>query len=149
MPPTTSPNQARTSRRIALSLACVLLAAVFALEIPFIRGGVPSQPGLALCSPLGSIAVLLLLVYQRADALEARRWLGIAVTLLVAYMTFAVVVALRVPGGWRSLPEADGSLVTVVLAALGLVVLVLRTRRAKPLDDPNRTLIQTWQARFR
>jgi hypothetical protein len=132
-----------------LALAFVLMAAVFALELPYMLWGVRS-PGLVLCSPLIGIAVLLILVQQRSDTPAGRQWFRIALTLLAAYMVFAIVVARWVPGGWNSLPEATGSLVTVVITLIGIVVLVaVNAWRTKPPEDPNRALIQLWRARFR
>ena len=69
--------------------------------------------------------------------------------ILGAYAAFAIVVAVRVPGGWNSLPEAVGGLVAVVFAFVGIVVLCVSVWRTKPPEDPNRALIQTWRARFR
>jgi len=135
------------SRHVPLVLACVLIAAVFALESPFLLWGV-RLPAPSLGSPLLSVAVLLIVVQGRGDTAERRRWFRVALTILGSYLTFAFVVAARVPNGWNSLPEATGSLVTVVIAVVAIVVFVARTRPAKP-EDPNRTLIQTWRARFR
>jgi hypothetical protein len=127
-------------------LSFALLAVVFALELPFVLWRVLS-PAMTLVSPLLCIAMLLGFVHQRRDTPAGRKWFWIALTLLCAYTSFAIVVALRVPGGWNSLPEATGALVTVVLAVIGMVVLLVRAPM-KPPPDPNRTLIQTWRARF-
>jgi peptidoglycan biosynthesis protein MviN/MurJ (putative lipid II flippase) len=126
---------------------------VFALELKFFltwfqRGAAISQL-LTQFAPLLCIAMLLILVDRRGDTPEGKRWFRIALTILGAYAAFAIVVAVRVPGGWNSLPEAVGGLVAVVFAFVGIVVLCVSVWRTKPPEDPNRALIQTWRARFR
>jgi hypothetical protein len=130
-----------------LALAVVLIAAAFALVLPFLLWRARS-PAPALGSPLLCIAILLILVQQRGDTPAGRRWFRFALTLLGSYLVFAIVAAALVPGGWNSLPEATGSLVTVVIAFIAIVALALRAPLTPP-DDPNRTLIQTWRTRFR
>jgi hypothetical protein len=135
------------SRHVPFALACLLIAVVFALELPFVLWRVRT-PALVVAPPLGSVAVLLIVMLGRGDTAERRRWFRVAVTILGSYLAFALVVAARNPNGWNSLPEATGSLVAVVIALVAIVVVIVRTRPAKS-DDPDRKLIQTWRARFR
>ena len=137
------------SRRAALVLAFALIVLVFAVELPFVLWRV-RYPALIVISPLLSIGMLFILVYPRYDTPQVRRWFTIAVFMGSIYGVLALVIWLRVvTDDWRALQEARLSLVTVLAAVIGIVAVVaLSSWRTKP-PDPNRTLIQTWRARFR